>query len=88
MTLSKETSDPSRKVFISHALLWLEKEGLPSVVEGRRSWAGVAELAFGVVEEEEMVRIALETWKKMSVEEKAFWRKKAKEVEGNIEKKN
>ena len=56
------------------------------MVEGRRRWAGVVELAFGVVEEEEMVRIALETWKKMSVEEKAFWRKKAKEVEGNIEK--
>ena len=49
---------------------------------------GVVELAFGAVEEEEMVRIALETWKKMSVEEKAFWRKKAKEMEGNIEKKN
>ena len=85
---SKVTSDPPRKVFISPALLWLEKEGLPSVVEGRRSWAGVAELAFGAVEEEEMVRIPLETWKKMSVEEKAFWRKKAKEMEGNIEKKN
>ena len=56
------------------------------MVEGRRRWAGVVELAFGAVEEEEMVRIALETWKKMSVEEKAFWRKKAKEVEGNIEK--
>ena len=56
------------------------------MVEGRRSWAGDAELAFGAVEEEEMVGIALETWKKMSVEEKAFWRKKAKEVEGNIEK--
>ena len=80
------TSDPPRKVFISPALLWLEKEGLPSVVEGRRSWASVAELAFGAVEEEEMVGIALETWKKMSVEEKAFWRKKAKEVEGSIEK--
>ena len=83
---SKVTSDPLRKVFISPALLWLEKEGLPSVVEGRRRWAGVVELAFGAVEEEEMVRIAMETWKNMSVEEKAFWRKKAKEVEGNIEK--
>ena len=81
---SKVTSDPPRKVFISPALLWLEKEGLPSVVEGRRRWAGVVELAFGAEEEE--VRIALETWKKKSVEEKAFWRKKAKEVEGNIEK--
>ena len=83
---SKVTSDPPRKAFISPALLWLEKEGLPSVVEGRRRWAGVVELAFGAVEEEEMVRIAMETWKKMSVEEKAFWREKAKKVEGNIEK--
>ena len=70
----------SRKVFISPALLWLEEEGLPAVKEV---------LALGAEEEEEeMVRIALEIWKKMNQEEKALWRKKAKEVEGDINRKN
>ena len=70
---------PSRKVFISPALLWLEEEGLPAVKEV---------LAPGAEEEEEMVRIALEIWKKMNKEEKALWRKKAREVEGDINRKN
>ena len=62
-----------RKVFLSPALVWLEQEGLPSA---RR------EASFGVnVEEEEVVRMAMDTWKKMTVEEKALWRKKAKEAE-------
>ena len=70
----------SRKVFISPALLWLEEEGLPAVKEV---------LAPGVEEEEEeMVRIALEIWKKMNKEEKALWRKKAREVKGDINRKN
>ena len=69
---------PSRKVFISPALLWLEEEGLPAVREV---------LALGAEEEEEMVRIALEIWKKMNQEEKALWRKKAKEVEGDNNRK-
>ena len=29
----------------------------------------------------EVVRMAMDTWKKMTVEEKALWRKKAKEAE-------
>ena len=33
------------------------------------------------VEEEEVTRMAMDTWKKMTVEEKALWRKKAKEPE-------
>ena len=71
---------PSRKVFISPALLWLEEEGLPAVKEV---------LAPGAEEEEEeMARIALEIWKKMSKKEKALWRKKAREVEGDINRKN
>ena len=69
----------SRKVFISPALLWLEEEGLPAVKEL---------LATGAEEEEEeMVRIALEIWKKMNEEEKALWRKKAWEVECGINRK-
>ena len=70
---------PSRKVFISPALLWLEEEGLPALKEV---------LAPGTEEEEEMVRVALEIWKKMNAEEKALWRKKAREVEGDINRKN
>ena len=76
---SELTPSPSRKVFISPALLWLEEEGLPAVKEV---------LAPGAEEEEEMVRIALEIWKKMNQEEKALWRKKAREVEGDIKRKN
>ena len=68
----------SRKVFISPALLWLEEEGLPAVREV---------LALGAEEEEEMVRIALEIWKKMNEEEKALWRKVAWEVECGINRK-
>ena len=68
----------SRKVFLSPALVWLEQEGLPSA---RREASVIAE-AFGVnVEEEEVMRMAMDTWKKMAVEEKALWRKKAKEAE-------
>ena len=63
----------SRKVFLSPALVWLEQEGLPSA---RRK------ASFGVnMEEEEVVRMAMDTWKKMAVEEKALWRKKAREAE-------
>ena len=76
---SKLIPSTSRKVFISPALLWLEEEGLPAVKEV---------LAPGAEEEEEMVRIALEIWKKMNQEEKALWRKKAREVEGDINRKN
>ena len=60
-----------RKVFLSPALVWLEQEGLSSA---RRK------ASFGVnMEEEEVVRMAMDTWKKMAVEEKALWRKKTKE---------
>ena len=61
-----------RKVFLSPALVWLEQEGLPSA---RRK------ASFGVnMEEEEVVRMAMDNWKKMAVEEKALWRKMAKEA--------
>ena len=68
----------TRKVFLSPALVWLEQEGLPSA----RREASVNAEAFGVkVKEEEVVRMAMDTWKKMTVEEKALWRKKANEAE-------
>ena len=65
----------TRKVFLSPALVWLEQEGLPSA----RREASVIAKAFGVkVEEEEVVRMAMDTWKKMTVEEKALWREEGK----------
>ena len=67
-----------RKVFLSPALVWLEQEGLPSA---RREASVIAEVLGVNVEEEEVVRMAMDTWKKMTVEEKALWRKKAKEAE-------
>ena len=67
-----------RKVFLSPALVWLEQEGLPSA---RREASVIAE-ALGVnMEEEEVMRMAKGAWKKMTVEEKALWRKKANEAE-------
>ena len=77
-------SSRPRKVFLSPALVWLEEEGLPSA----RREAGVWEQALGVeVEEEEVMRVAMEAWKTMTVEvlqeEKTLWRKKAKEAETN-----
>ena len=67
-----------RKVFLSPALVWLEQEGLPSA---RREASVIAE-ALGVkMEDEELKRMAMGAWKKMTVEEKALWRKKANEAE-------
>ena len=73
-------SSRPRKVFLSPALVWLKEEGLPSA----RREAGVWEQALEVeVEEEEVMRMAMEAWKTMTVEEKTLWRKKAKEAETN-----
>ena len=69
-----------RKVFLSPALVWLEQEGLPSA---RREASVIAE-ALGVkVEEEEVMRMAMEAWKTMTMEEKTYWRKKTNEAETN-----
>ena len=69
-----------QKVILSPALwhVWLEQEGLPSA---RREASIIADAFGGKVEEEEVVRMAMDTWKKMTVEEKALWRKKANEAE-------
>ena len=66
--------------FLSPSLVWLDQEGLPSA---RREASVIAE-ALGVkVEEEEVMRMAMEAWKTMTVEKKTLWRKKAKEAETN-----
>ena len=57
-----------RKVSLSPALVWLDQEGLPSA---RREASVIAE-GFGVkVEEEKVMRMAMDTWK-MTVEQRAF----------------
>ena len=54
--------------FLSPSLVWLDQEGLPSA---RREASVIAE-GFGVkVEEEKVMRMAMDTWK-MTVEQKAF----------------
>ena len=76
-------SNRPKKVFLSPALLWLEEEGLPTAKREARDKAFGGEM-----DEEGLTRRAMETWKRMSVEEKAVWRKRAKEAEGASYTKN
>jgi len=63
----------SRKVYLSPALVWLEKEGLPAAKREAK--------ALGVeVDEEGLMERALLKWKMMASEEKVVWRKRV-EVE-------
>ena len=70
-----------RKVFLSPALLWLEQEGLPTVEREARDFGGE-------MDEEGLMRRAMEIWKRMSMEEKAVWRKRAKEAESTYTNEN
>merc|ERR1711874_278307 len=76
------TSIRPKKVFLSPALLWLEEEGLPTAESEARDKAFFG----GEMDEEVLTRRAMETWKRMSMEEKAVWRKRAKEAEGSYTK--
>ena len=76
-------SNRPKKVFLSPAHLWLEEEGLPTAEREARDKAFGGEM-----DEEGLTRRAMETWKRMSVEEKAVWRKRAKEAEGASYTKN
>ena len=67
----------ARKVYVSPALLWLEEEGLPSAEKEAQDKA---------VEGEMDKEAVLRKWKRLSVEEKAVWRKRAEECT-NINKK-
>ena len=60
------------KVFLSPALIWLEEEGLTKAEAENQVFGGE-------MEEEEFTRMAMEIWRKMGVEEKAVWRKRAEE---------
>ena len=71
----------SRKVYLSPALVWLEEEGLPTAEREARAM----EKAIGVgMDQEGLMKRALQKWKMMGSEEKAVWRKR---VEENANKK-
>ena len=65
-----------RKAYLSPALIWLEEEGLPTAeMEAKDLMKALG----GKMDKEEVMRRAMEKWKRMSVEEKAVWRARAKE---------
>ena len=68
-------------MYVSPALLWLEEEGLPSAVKEAQDKA-----VEGGMDKEAVMRKAMGKWKRLSVEEKAVWRKRAEE-HANINKK-
>ena len=70
-----------RKAYLSPALLWLEEEGLPTAEKEAK------EKAFeGEMDKEAVMSRAMGNWRKLSMEEKAVWRKRAEEL-ANINKK-
>ena len=68
-------------MYVSPALLWLEEEGLPSAEKEAEDMA-----VEGEMDKEAVMRRAMGKWKRLSVEEKAVWRKRAEE-HTNINKK-
>ena len=68
-------------MYVSPALLWLEEEGLPSAEKEVEDKA-----VEGEMDKEAVMRKAMGKWKRLSVEEKAVWRKRAEEG-ANINKK-
>ena len=65
-----------RKAYLSPALIWLEEEGLPTAeMEAKDLMKALG----GEMDKGEVMRRAMEKWKRMSVEEKAVWRARAKE---------
>jgi len=61
-----------RKAYLSPALIWLEEEGLPTAEMEVKSLGGE-------MDKEAAMRRVMEKWKRMSVEEKAAWRRRALE---------
>ena len=61
-----------RRVYLSPALVWLEEEGLPTA-ESEAKDIGVE------VDEEGVMKKALQKWKMMGSKEKDVWRKRAEE---------
>ena len=67
-----------RKAYLSPALLWLEEEGLPTAEEEAKEK--------GEMDKEAVMSRAMGNWRRLSMEEKAVWRKRAEEL-ANINKK-
>ena len=61
-------------MYVSPALLWLEEEGLPTAEKEAQEKA-----VEGEMDKEAVMRKALGKWKRLSMEEKAVWRKRAEE---------
>ena len=61
-------------MYVSPALLWLEEEGLPTAEKAAQDKA-----VEGEMDKEAVMRKALGKWKRLSMEEKAVWRKRAEE---------
>ena len=61
-------------MYVSPALLWLEEEGLPTAEKEAQDKA-----VEGEMDKEAVMRKALGKWKRLSMEEKAVWRKRAEE---------
>ena len=70
------------KVYVSPALLWLEEEGLPTAEKEAHDKA-----IQGEMDKEAVMRRAMGKWKRMSMEEKAVWRKRAVEFAKTNQKK-
>ena len=62
-------------MYVSPALLWLEEEGLPTAEKEAQDKA-----VEGEMDKEAVMRKALGKWKRLSMEEKALWRKRAEEL--------
>ena len=65
-----------RKAYLSPALIWLEEEGLPTA---EMEAMDMAKALGGEMDKEAVMRRAMGKWKKLSMEEKAVWRKRAEE---------
>jgi len=65
------SSTRPRKAYLSPALIWLEEEGLPTAEMEAKALGGD-------MDKEAVMRRATEKWRRMSVEEKAVWRARAK----------
>ena len=63
-----------RRGYLSPALVWLEEEGLPSAEKEAQDKA-----VEGEMDKEAVMRRAMGKWKRLSMEEKEVWRKRAKE---------
>ena len=69
-----------RKAYLSPALIWLEEEGLPTA---EMEAMDMVRALGGEMDKVAVMRRAMEKWKRMSVEEKAVWRARAKEGKTN-----